>query len=594
MFKTTKSIVQLVILTATCLVISACTNSCSQKTSSSDTTLHFPLTSTIKGLDPIQSNSTYSSRVVSQIFTPLFQYHYLKRPFELEPLAAESMPEASEDGLVHTIKIKRGMKFHDNDAFPNGEGREVKAQDFIYSWKRLADPDNRANGFWIFDGKIKGLNEWRDAKSAGSADYDTEIEGMKALDDYTLQITLIKPYYQLYYTLAMEFTSVVPKEAVEEYGEEFLNNPVGSGPYVFTEWVRGSKITLDKNPNYFAEKYPSEGAEGDEQVGLLADAGKNLPFNDKIIFYEVVESQPLWLNFMKGNYDISAIPKDNFDSTIVEGDLSPEMKKKGIQMSTYLQPDVTYIAFNMKDPVLGKNDKLRKAIAMAYDSATSIEKFYNGRGVKAHSPIAPGIDAYDPEFKNPYVEFDQSKAKKMLEDAGFPEGKGAPTLEYATTASSTARQMAEYFKQNMEAIGLKIEIASVSWPQLQAKIKDAKAQMWGIAWLADYPDAENFLQLLYGPNGSPGPNGANFNNSEFNKLYEQASALPPGPERTEVYRKMRDIFVKEMPWVPNVHRKGYSLRHGWIKNYKPNPMKANSLKYFKVDAAKRAELKAKL
>jgi oligopeptide transport system substrate-binding protein len=300
------------------------------------------------------------------------------------------------------------------------------------------------------------------------------------------------------------------------------------------------------------------------------------------------------LNFMKGNYDISAIPKDNFDSTIVEGDLSPEMKKKGIQMSTYLQPDVTYIAFNMKDPVLGKNDKLRKAIAMAYDSATSIEKFYNGRGVKAHSPIAPGIDAYDPEFKNPYVEFDQSKAKKMLEDAGFPEGKGAPTLEYATTASSTARQMAEYFKQNMEAIGLKIEIASVSWPQLQAKIKDAKAQMWGIAWLADYPDAENFLQLLYGPNGSPGPNGANFNNSEFNKLYEQASALPPGPERTEVYRKMRDIFVKEMPWVPNVHRKGYSLRHGWIKNYKPNPMKANSLKYFKVDAAKRAELKAKL
>ncbi|MEO0337232.1 MAG: ABC transporter substrate-binding protein, partial [Pseudomonadota bacterium] len=173
MFKTTKSIVQLLILTATCLVISACTNSCSQKTSSTDKTLHFPLTSTIKGMDPIQSNSTYASRVVSQIFTPLYQYHYLKRPFVLEPLAAEGMPEASEDGLVHTIKLKKGMKFHNNDAFPNGEGREVKAQDFIYSWKRLADPDNRANGFWIFDGKIKGLNEWREAKTAGTADYTT-------------------------------------------------------------------------------------------------------------------------------------------------------------------------------------------------------------------------------------------------------------------------------------------------------------------------------------------------------------------------------------------------------------------------------------
>ncbi len=582
------------IISAICLIFAGCTNSCSQKVSDTDSTLNVVLSANVKGLDPIYANDTYSNAVISNISETLLEYHYLKRPLELQPLLAESMPEVSDNGLTHTFKIKKGVKFHNNEAFENGIGRELKAQDFVYSWKRLADPRLQADGFWVFDGKIKGLNEWRDKVSAGEADYDTPIEGIEATDDYTLVIKLSKPYYQLHYVLAMGFTSPVAKEVVDKHGKEYLNHPVGTGPYKFANWVRNNKIELVKNENWHGQTYPTEGATGDEEAGLLADAGKTLPFNDKITFHEVTEAQPRWLNFMKGNYEYMGIPKDNFDSAIAEGDLTPEMKSKGVQLFKTPEPDVTYVAFNMKDPILGKNENLRKAIALAYDTKTSIEKFYNGQALPAQSPIPPSIDAYDPNFENPFKKFDVSKAKEFLEKAGFPEGKGAPVIEYSALTSSTARQMAEFFKQNMAAIGLQVKIDSVSWPQLQKKIKEAQAQMWGIAWLADYPDAENFLQLLYGPNKTPGPNGANFANSKFDELYKKAAILPPGPERTQLYQEMRDIFVNEMPWVPGVHRLGYYLRHGWIKNFKMHSIINNHFKYLRVDAKKRAELKAKL
>lgn len=594
MYSTWKSLFQLIVLAFVSATVVGCTKGCSQKVSDTDTTLNVPVRANVKGLDPIYGNDIYAHAVMSNIFEALFEYHYLKRPLELQPLLAESMPEVSEDGLTHTIKIKKGVMFQDDEAFEGGKGRELKATDFVYAWKRLADPALTSDGFWIFDGKIKGLEEWREAMSKGEADYDTPIEGFSTPDEYTIVIKLAKPFYQLNYVLAMNYSVPVARETIEKYGNEFLNNPVGTGPYVFENWVRGSKIELVKNPNWHGQKYPSEGEETDQENGLLADAGKDLPFNDRLVFHEITEDQPRWLNFMKGNLDYSEIPKDNFDAAVANGGLTEEMKKKGIDLYVYGEPDVTYIAFNMKDPVLGKNEYLRKAISMAYDTSTSIEKFYNGRAIPAQSPIPPDIDGYDPTFKNPFKKHDISKAKEFLEKAGFPEGKGAPELEYVTLSTSTSRQMAEYFKQNMEAIGLNVKIESVSWPQLQSQIKGAEAQLWGIAWLADYPDAENFLQLLYGPNQAPGPNGANFSNKKFDELYKKASLLPPGSERTELYTQMRDIFVEEMPWVPGVHRLGYALHHGWLENFKIHRVVGNYYKYLRVDPKKRAELKADL
>ena len=594
MYSTWRTFFNVSVISAICLIFAGCTNSCSQKVSDTDSTMNVVLSANVKGLDPIYANDVYSNSIVNNINETLMEYHYLKRPLELKPLLADGMPEVSADGLTHTFKIKKGVKFHNNEAFENGIGRELKASDFEYSWKRLADPRLQADGFWIFDGKIAGLNEWREKVSAGEADYDTPVEGITAKDDHTLVVKLSKPYFQLHYVLTMSYTSPVAKEVVEKYGKEYLNHPVGTGPYKFSNWVRNNKIELVKNENWHGQTYPTEGAPGDEEAGLLADAGKALPFNDKIVFYEVTEAQPRWLNFMKGNYEYMAIPKDNFDSAINGGELTEDMKAKGIKLYKTPEPDVTYVAFNMKDPVLGKNENLRKAISLAYDTKTSIEKFYNGQAIPAHSPIPPSIDAYDPEFKNPFKEHDVSKAKEFLEKAGFPEGKGAPVIEYSTLTSSTARQMAEYFKQNMETIGLQVKIDSVSWPQLQKKIKEAQAQMWGIAWLADYPDAENFLQLLYGPNQTPGPNGSNFANSKFDELYKKAAVMAPGPERTKLYQEMRDIFVEEMPWVPGVHRLGNYLQHGWLKNFKMHRIIGNHYKYLRVDSKKRSELKANL
>ena len=275
------------VISAVCLIFAGCTNSCSQKVSDTDSTMNVVLSANVKGLDPIYANDVYSNSIVNNISETLMEYHYLKRPLELKPLLAEGMPEVSADGLTHTFKIKKGVKFHNNEAFENGIGRELKASDFEYSWKRLADPRLQADGFWIFDGKIAGLNEWRDKVSAGEADYDTPVEGITATDDHTLVVKLSKPYFQLHYVLTMSYTSPVAKEVVEKYGKEYLNHPVGTGPYKFSNWVRNNKIELVKNENWHGQTYPTEGAPGDEVSLTISRPGGSKEKTVRLVREEV-------------------------------------------------------------------------------------------------------------------------------------------------------------------------------------------------------------------------------------------------------------------------------------------------------------------
>jgi oligopeptide transport system substrate-binding protein len=564
---------------------------CTKKVDQNDSDLYLYVRSNIKGLDPAGLNGVYANRIASVLFEPLFSYHYLKRPLVLQPEAAEAMPEVSKNGLVHTIKLKKGLRFHDDPAFPNGKGREVVADDYIYQWKRLADASNKSENFWIFDGKIKGINEWRQKLADGKIKFSDPIPGFKALDSHTIQIELSRPFFQLHYVLAMTPSAAVPHEAIEKYGKEFLNHPVGSGPYVFKEWIRNSRVILEKNPNWRDMRYPSEGEKGDKERGLLADAGEKLPFANKITVNIIVEDQPRWLKFMNGDLDAAEIPKDNFDSSVMGSELTPDLKNKEVQLDIFEEPDVTYMAFNMEDPFLGKHKKVRQAMTLAYDSETAREKFYNNRALVAQSPIPPTVDGFERSFKNPLKDFNVERAKKMLAEAGFKNGVGIPVIEYSATNSSTARQMAEYFAQQMKQIGIQVKISSNSWPQFNKKIKERRAMMWGIAWLGDYPDAENFLQLLYGKNAAPGPNGSNFNNSEYNKLYEKAALMPPGPQRTNMYKKMRDIVVDENPWIPGVHRLGYIVYHKWVNNFKRHRIITDYYKYMRVDPKVRAQLK---
>ena len=587
---------QLALICAALAAAIATSVSCTKKVDDKDTTIHVALKANVKGLDPISTNDQYASMVVMQVYEGLLQYNYLKRPYTLEPLLADGMPTVSADGLTHTFKIKKGIRFQDNAAFPDGKGREVTAEDFIYSFRRLADPRNTSDGFWIFDGKVKGLNSWAEAVKAGKADYSTPIEGFQAPDKQTLIIKLTQPYYQLHYVLAMPFASVVPREAVEKYGQEFLNNPVGTGAFYLakqSDWIRNSTMTLKRNPNFHSEVYPSEGEGSDKANGLLADAGQTLPFAEKLIFTELPEDQPRWQNFSKGNFEFAEIPNDNFDSAMKDGKVAPALAQNSIRLDTSPNLDTTYIGVNQKDPVLGKSKFLRQAMSMASDNATLVQRFYNGRAIIAESPVPPGVDGYDASYKNPY-DFNVEKAKQLLVKAGYPEGKGLPEFTLDNPASAKNRQISEFFAQNMAAIGIKIRIASSTWPQFQDKIKKGESQLFGIAWGADYPDAQNYYQLFYSKNFSLGPNDTWYSNPAFDKLYEDSLKLPQGPARLKIYNQLRDIVVEDSPWILNTQRVGVYLYHGWLNNFKHTDMAVPFAKYLRVDPKKRAELKPKL
>ncbi len=569
-------------------------SSCTKRTDENDNGIYIPVKAAIKGFDPIHSSDIYSATVISQVYEGLMRYHYLKRPYEVVPSLAETMPVISGKGLTYTFKIRKGIKFHDDPAFPGGKGRDLVAGDFVYSFRRLADPSTLNDGFWIIDGKIKGLNEWLDLLKNKKADYSTPIEGLQAPDDNTLVIKLNQPYYQLNYVLTLPYTYAVAHETVEKYGNEYLNHPVGTGPFMFDSWVRNSKIVLKRFPGYHEETYPSEGGPGDKESGMLADAGKKIPFADKLIFVEMPEDAPRWQNFMKGNFDFGELPPDNYDAMILDKKVRPENAAKGMKLSITSGDEYTYVSMNMKDPILGKNKDLRHALSLAHNSQGVADKFQNGHAIPAQSMLPPDISGYDPAYVNPYQKLDIEQAKKLLAKAGYPGGKGLPELTFETLSDSKNRQQAEYFQQNMAAIGVKVVINSNTWPQFQDKIKNMKAQIFGIAWTADYPDGQDFLQLFYSKNISPGPNDSNFSNPEFDKLYEKALLLPPGSERDQLYHKMRDIVVEETPQIFELHRQFYVIRHGWLDNFKFSYMILDYPKYMRVDAKKRAELKAKL
>ena len=562
---------------------------CTQKSQDKEKALNLVVTAKVKGMDPIYSNDAASMREISRIYEGLLEYHYLKRPYALVPNLAESMPSLSPDGVTYTFKIKKGIFFHHDPAFPHGKGRELTAEDFVYSVKRLADPKLQGRGWWLLDGKIQGLNQWRKKYSElPQTDYSEAVEGVKALDQYTLQFKLAKPFPQFLYALAMPFTFAVPKEVVEHYGKEFLNHPVGTGPFILPVFrQQANKIIYNKNPHYRKKMFPCESSPDYKHIAE-AYCNKPLPLVKKIVVNIMVESQPRWLNFQKGKLDYIGVPKDNFTSTIPDAkNLSPQYAQKGIQLMIAPSLDVTYIAFN-HDLKLFQNPLLRKAMSLAYDVHTYNKLFNNATGLPAQSLIPPGItDGYLKEYKNPFQGEGKpenlKQAKRLLTEAGFPNGKGLPEITYDCPNSSTSRQEGEYFQKQMAQLGIKVKVIQNTWPQLQKKIYARQIMTVGIGWHADYPDAENFLQLLYGANRPPGSNASGYNDPTFNKLFEQAAVMQKSPTRTALYEKLNKMVAEAMPWIFRVHRQNYVLKHKWLKNYIPTDFEAGNSPYLDID-----------
>jgi len=576
-----KKIISLVLLSS-CLF-----SACSKKQDLNERVLRITAPSDVKGFDPMMAGDVGSAAQIAKIYEGLLTYHWLKIPYELIPNLAEEMPEISKDGMIYTFKIKKGVFFQDDAAFPGGKGRELTAMDFVYSLKRHADTKNQSTGWWLFDGKIEGLNEWRN-KYANSevVNYDDEVEGLKAIDKYTLQFKLAKVFPQFLYALAMPFAYVVPREAVDKYGKEFINHPVGTGPYVLPVFDQGKRIVYTKNPTFREKFYPTDASP--EFKHMLADAGKKVPFLDKIIVDIMVESQPAWLKLNKGEVDYLNIPKDNFNSAITNNELSKDLADKGMSLTKTPGLDVYFYIFNF-DHKIFQNLKLRRAMSLAFDQKAQNELFYNNTGFPAESVAPPGIAGNVPSFKNPWKGPNVELAKKLLAEAGYPEGKGLPEITLDTFSSTAARQKAEFFQKQMEKIGIKIKVVPNLNPELQGKIKKRSVMMVDYGWIGDYPDTENFLQIFYGPNSSPGANSSNYDNPEFNKQYEIIAKMQDSPERTKMYEKLNQFLADEVVVIFTVHTQSYTLQQKWVKNYHNSDFVFDFDQYLNIDLKEKAE-----
>ncbi len=585
------------ILTLSTILLSGCGRE--ENTQTTDTgdkkIIHAALGAKVRGLDPGDIGDVTSSVVASHCYETLYQYHFLKRPYTLIPCLAASMPKISPDGLTYTIKIRKDVYFIDDPCFPGGKGRKLTAHDFIFAWKRIANIKYRSKNWWLFDGKIVGLNKFREytktCKNQFEVDYSKPVEGLKALDDFTLQIKLTKPCPQFLYILTMIPTAPIPHEAVDYYKDKIINVAIGTGPFMVKKWMRGSKIILVKNPKFRKECYPTEGEPDDREKGLLDDAGKPLPLVDGIVFNIIEEDQPRWLLFMQGKIDSSGIPKEFFHQAIThDGKLTPELARKGIDIIIQKDPSTFWIGFNMEDPIVGKNLPLRRAMSCAWNRDEYIRIFTNNRGIPAKGIFPPVFKEYDPNFKNPWCQFNLNRAKKLMQEAEKIAGGKITLTLTMPSADTTARQMGEYFRRSMARIGVTIHVEYLNWPAFLDKIKNKGAQVFALGWVADYPDGENFLQLFYSKNKSPGPNNFNYQNPEFDRLYEKISTMPDSPQRLKLYRKMERIVCNDCPAIFSMHGVAYIPYYKYLKNIKPNPFLYGSTKYRNIDLKLRKKL----
>jgi ABC-type transport system substrate-binding protein len=423
--------------------------------------------------------------------------------------------------------------------------------------------------------------------------YFREIEGLKTLDDYTVIIKLKRPWPQLIDNLMADVRSApMAKEAVDYYGKDILAHPVGTGPFKLGVWQRATYIELVRNPSFRGETYPTEGEPGDKEAGLLDDAGKMMPFADKVVWTIIEESQPAWLLFLQGKLDARAIPKDNWDEALTAtNELTPKMKQLNIRLFTFKDPSTFYLGFNMQDPILGKNKPLRQAINYAIDRETFNKLFFNNGYDIAYGVIPPVMASYNPDIKNMgFSRYDPQKSKELLVEAEKINGGKIPTLTIALQGTDTFyRQYGSFLQRQLNAIGLEVEVEYMDWPTFQDKVNKRQVQMFAAGSGATIPDAQDLLSSFYSKFWSPGFNSCNYLNPEFDRLYEEAEVMLDSPERIKLYQKMELIVLEDCPVAFLDHRVGYVLAHDWYKNYHPHIFGYGLSKYQKVDLKKRAE-----
>jgi ABC-type transport system substrate-binding protein len=527
-------------------------------------------------LDPVQSATAYSNMVVLNVYDTLYAYKYLARPVELKPRLAAEMPVVSEDGLTYRIRLKEGVYFIDDPAFADSKGREVTADDVVYSLKRHFDPDMRPQGAWLWQGRVAGLDEWKDAGS----DYEQEVNGVRAVDRYTVEINLTQPFPQLPYTLAMGYSAVVPREAVERHGREFGLRPVGSGPFRLTQFDANTRIVMEPNPDYRWERVDlaAEGFDPETQgfTGVAAIDGQLPPFVDRCEIAFIQDSAARLKSVSNGNeIQYAGVPVELVDRVLASKDpitLAPEYAER-FHVYTNVEAGFVYSAFNMEfeefgyhpDPVQNeRNRALRCAMNKAFDWDARNESFYFGLGKVFPGVIPPVVPEYDEAQSLDSITRDVEGAKRLLAEHGWT-ADNLPEIVYGSVGGVRPRQFYEQFRAWLGQIGYPKEKVVLkqfaTFGDLNRQWRESRLPYIAVGWGLDYPDAENTLQLFYGPNKAPGSNASNYNNPEYNALYEKAAVMPPSPERTVIYRRMNQIMIDDCVAITGLSRTRIPVWH---------------------------------
>lgn len=528
-------------------------------------------------LDPTQAANVYANHVVVNAYDTLYAYKYLARPYQLKPNLAADFPAVSADGLTYTIQIKRGVRFIDDPCFPDGRGRELVAEDVVYSIKRQFDPGNQPQGAWLWQGRIAGLDEWK----AAGADYDQAVSGLRATDRYTLEIQLTRPYPQLADTFAQGYSAVVPREAAEKYGKALGVHPVGSGPFRLLSYD-SSRVVMERNAHYREEPVDlrAEGYDPETQsyTGIEAIEGRSPPFIDRLEIDFITESSAAWTSFNKGNeVQFATVPVEQIDRVLaskVPVRLQPQYAER-FHVYSNLEAGFVFTAFNMDFPEFGynpdpernrRNQALRCAIIKAYDWEARNQSWYFGLATYFPGIIVPLSPEFDPDLSRDSVTLDVAGARQLLRDNGWT-AENLPQLVYGTTAGVTERLFFEQFRAWMRAIGFPhdkvVRKTYATFGDISRAWKRGELPLVAKGWGLDYPDAENTLQLFYGPNGSPGSNDANYRNPEYDRLYEQSSVMLASPERTAIYRRMNQMVIDDCVAMTGLSRTRIYL---WHKN----------------------------
>jgi len=558
--------------------------------------------------DPAAIDDLYSRIVTAHLFEAPYRFDYLARsPSKVVPHTAVAMPETADDFRSWTVRIRPGIYFLDDPAF-GGKPRELVAADYAYSWKRFFDPATRSPNYSGFNEEgVLGVDALRQEAIAGKRpfDYDKEVEGLRLLDRYTLQFRLARSRPRFLYTIAdSSLYGAVAREVVERYGARIGEHPVGTGAFRIAEWRRSSFLAFEKNAGYRDVRYDAEpGADDAAGQALLSEfRGRKLPMVDRVEISIIEESQPRWLSFLDGSFDLMSVPLEFANQAVPGGHLAPYLARRGIRVDRFANPDRTLFYFNMTDPIVGGMSPakvaLRRAISLAIDVGAEIRGVRRGQAIPAQSTVAPGGYGYDPAYRSENSVYNVARAKALLDMYGYvdrngdgwrdmPDGKPL-VLEYASTPDALARQFDELWKKNMDAINVRLKVKTAQWPEELKQAKAGKLMIWELGYTSSSPDFQDGLLLLYGP-AAGGQNLSRFEDPRFDELYRRMLGMPDGPERLALLHQADDIITAYAPQKYLVHRIVTYLIQPWLIGYRA-PYYGNQFwQYVDIDNGKRHE-----